>query len=46
MSALFEVRIKGLDRLAERGEAGIPLKIDIFYSRNPLTNNLICTQGE
>ena len=30
----------------KRGEAGILLKINTFYSRNPITNNLICTQGE
>ena len=35
---LFFVRIKGLDRLAERGEAGIPLKIDILHPRNPHNN--------
>ena len=29
------MRIKGLDRRAERGEAGIPLKSNIFYPRNP-----------
>ena len=31
----ISLRIKGLDRLAERGEAGIPLKSNIFLSPQP-----------
>ena len=42
----YFVRIKGLERRAERGEAGIPLKINTFYSRNHYLIFLISSKGE